>query len=357
MLPDAEILAVACETLDSLGIDKYTIKVRPFDLMMELLVLTKLRTQVNHRKILDGIFAVCGVPLDKTRAISSAVDKLDKVRAQYLAPLATSAPSSPSATVQMDWAGVKKEMVQDKGLDADVADRIGTYVKLKGASCAWILRFRVNLTHPAPQVRKTLSRSSRRMRRCARARRPSRDSPTWRSCSSTSTSTASLTGYESYIPVSTSADHPTHPQISFDLSLARGLDYYTGIIYEAVTEGSAPPIPSSSTAAPPKPKGKKPAGEDDVDESAVGVGSIAAGGRYDELVGMFSPSGSKIPCVGISFGVERIFSLMLLKAKAAGDEAARGKMTEVFVMSVGDGLLEERMKICAELWKAGIKVC
>lgn len=72
---------------------------------------------------------------------------------------------------------------------------------------------------------------------------------------------------------------------------------------------------------------------------------------------MFSPSGSKIPCVGISFGVERIFSLMLLKAKAAGDEAARGKMTEVFVMSVGDGLLEERMKICAELWKAGIKVC
>ena len=35
--------------------------------------------QINHRKILDGIFEVCGVPPDKIRTISSAVDKLDKV--------------------------------------------------------------------------------------------------------------------------------------------------------------------------------------------------------------------------------------------------------------------------------------
>lgn len=35
--------------------------------------------QLNHRKILDGIFEVCGVPADKIRTISSAVDKLDKV--------------------------------------------------------------------------------------------------------------------------------------------------------------------------------------------------------------------------------------------------------------------------------------
>lgn len=34
--------------------------------------------QLNHRKILDGIFEVCGVPSDKIRSISSAVDKLDK---------------------------------------------------------------------------------------------------------------------------------------------------------------------------------------------------------------------------------------------------------------------------------------
>lgn len=144
--------------------------------------------------------------------------------------------------------------------------------------------------------------------------------------------------------------------MSFDLSLARGLDYYTGIIYEAVTEGSAPPstssFPSPTTPAP-KSKSKAAPGEEEVDESTVGVGSIAAGGRYDELVGMFSANKTKIPCVGISFGVERIFAL--LNAKASG-EATKNKATEVFVVAVASGLLEERMKLCAELWSAGIKV-
>ena len=36
--------------------------------------------QINNRKILDGIFETCGVPAEKIRTISSAVDKLDKVR-------------------------------------------------------------------------------------------------------------------------------------------------------------------------------------------------------------------------------------------------------------------------------------
>jgi hypothetical protein len=91
MVPDAEILLILVEALDALGIENFTVK-------------------LNHRKILDGLFAVCGVPADKTRAISSAVDKLDK---------------SP-------WSEVRREMTVDKGLDEQVADRIGEYVKLKG---------------------------------------------------------------------------------------------------------------------------------------------------------------------------------------------------------------------------------
>ena len=35
--------------------------------------------QVNHRQLLDGMFAVCGVPEENFRSICSAVDKLDKV--------------------------------------------------------------------------------------------------------------------------------------------------------------------------------------------------------------------------------------------------------------------------------------
>jgi histidyl-tRNA synthetase len=61
MIPDAEILQIVNEVLTSLEIGSFTIK-------------------INHRKLLDGIFEVCGVPQGKIRLISSAVDKLDKVR-------------------------------------------------------------------------------------------------------------------------------------------------------------------------------------------------------------------------------------------------------------------------------------
>lgn len=91
MVPDAEALKVMSEILSTLPVGPFLIK-------------------VNHRMLLDGMFEVCGVPADKTRAISSAVDKLDK------AP----------------WGEVKKEMVEEKGLDGSVADKIGDYVKLKG---------------------------------------------------------------------------------------------------------------------------------------------------------------------------------------------------------------------------------
>lgn len=66
--------------------------------------------------------------------------------------------------------------------------------------------------------------------------------------------------------------------ISVDFTLARGLNYYTGIIFEA----------------------KGP--------SSVRMGSIGGGGRYDDLTGLFGVPG--IPGVGISFGVDRIYDVM-----------------------------------------------
>ncbi len=79
--------------------------------------------------------------------------------------------------------------------------------------------------------------------------------------------------------------------VSFDLSLARGLDYYTGLIYEAVLLG------------------------DNVDAKGepIHVGSVAGGGRYDKLVGMFDPKKRDVPCVGVSIGIERLFSIMEAK--------------------------------------------
>lgn len=152
--------------------------------------------------------------------------------------------------------------------------------------------------------------------------------------------------------------------VSFDLSLARGLDYYTGVIYEVVTEGSAGQLVPTSVAgaAPPKPS-KKPTkgGAEDEDRSndpSVGVGSVAAGGRYDNLVGMFSGK-NQIPCVGISFGVDRIFSITKARMVAQNSEAVRRTDTDVFVMAFGGkgftGLVKERLQVISKLWDAGIK--
>ena len=89
----------------------------------------------------------------------------------------------------------------------------------------------------------------------------------------------------------------------------------------------------------------------------IRVGSVAGGGRYDKLVGMFSgQKGSKgdVPCVGVSIGIERLFSIMesnIAKSKAL----VRQIETEVFVASAQKNLMEERMKLCADLWDGGIK--
>lgn len=162
MIPDAECLRVLSECLSALDLGDFTIK-------------------INHRKILDGIFSVCGVPEDKIRTISSAVDKLDK----------------------LPWLEVRKEMTDEKGLDPAVADLIGEYVQLKGGE--ELLEF----------LYKDVKLSAN-----ARAKEGLDDM-------------ALLFKYMNVMNVT--------KHTSFDLSLARGLDYYTGLIYEAVLEGSAPP--------------------------------------------------------------------------------------------------------------------
>ncbi|CDS10433.1 hypothetical protein LRAMOSA03109 [Lichtheimia ramosa] len=275
MIADAEILKILCEALTALDIGEYTVK-------------------LNHRKILDGIFEVCGVPEEKIRPISSAVDKLDK----------------------LPWEDVKKEMTEEKGLPEDVADKIGGYVKLKGGR----------------DLLETLSKDENLTKNA-----------------SASAGIADMALLFDYMDVFNITG-----KMSFDMSLARGLDYYTGIIYEAVTEKSAPPAMTDDKKQKPKTK----PGSDELDESTVGVGSIAAGGRYDNLVGMFSGTNKKgepnlkIPCVGVSIGVERVFSILMSKQKA---EDIKSNETQVFVIAVGDGLLKERMEIANQLWDADIK--
>ncbi|KAF5969404.1 histidyl-tRNA synthetase [Fusarium coicis] len=280
MLPDAEVIRIITEVFEGLGWNGgYTIK-------------------LNHRKILDGIFQVCGVPEDKIRTISSAVDKLDK----------------------LPWADVRKEMTEEKGLDGDVADRIGEWVVLKGKQ---------DLLEKLQSTESLAANESMKK------------------------GMEDLALLFEYLEAFDCLD-----RVSFDLSLARGLDYYTGLIYEVVTQGSAPevtPGQENAESKPSKKKGKKGSEDDDrSDDPTVGVGSVAAGGRYDNLVGMFSGK-SQIPCVGISFGVDRIFSITKAKMAAEKNAAVRNNDVDVYVMAFGQGYLKERMSVCAKLWESGIK--
>ncbi len=97
-------------------------------------------------------------------------------------------------------------------------------------------------------------------------------------------------------------------------------------------------------------------GDDQQGSEVPAVGSIAAGGRYDELVGMFSHKGNRVPCVGLSIGIERIFSILEARAKANKDQKIRTVETQVYVATGQKKMLEERLKVCKRLWDAGIKV-
>ncbi|KAM6953690.1 histidine--tRNA ligase isoform 2-T2 [Aplochiton taeniatus] len=259
MIPDAECLKIVYEILSELDLGDFRIK-------------------VNDRRILDGMFAVCGVPDAKFRTICSTVDKLDK----------------------MAWQDVRTEMVKEKGLSEEAADQIGEYVSMQGG-----------------------------MDLAERLLQDSKMSQSKQAC-------AGLTDMKqlfSYLQLFKVTD-----KVVFDLSLARGLDYYTGVIYEAILTQTGPAAAAQNGAG----------------EEGVSVGSVAGGGRYDGLVGMFDPKGRKVPCVGVSIGIERVFSIMEQKAEASA-EKIRTTEVQVMVASAQKNLLEERLKLTAELWDAGIK--
>ena len=121
----------------------------------------------------------------------------------------------------------------------------------------------------------------------------------------------------------------------FALQLARGLDYYTGVVFEAVLT---------------KYQYNPQLGDDQ-----MAVGSVFGGGRYDDLVQKIDPRARRIPCVGASAGVERIFAIKEHQMTESNIQIKTTE-TEVYVASAEKNLTEERMKLCAYLWSNSFKV-
>jgi histidyl-tRNA synthetase len=246
MVPDSESLCVVCDILDALPIGDFGVK-------------------VNHRRLLDAILDLCGVPSEKFRTICSAVDKLDKE----------------------PWEEVKREMVEDKGLKSEVADKIGTFVLQRGEP--WEMYNSLMDGKKFGEHKGALDAME------------------------------DLRILFEYLEAMGKLKF-----MSFDLSLARGLDYYTGVIYEAVC--------LSGTTQ---------------------VGSIGGGGRYDNLVSMFQEAGKITPCVGVSVGIERVFTLMEKRLEEERGDIKQPNVN-VLVASAGDGMMKEKMRVARILWDANI---
>jgi histidyl-tRNA synthetase len=178
--------------------------------------LTDTITKINHRGLLGNIMEACQVPLESRVATLTAIDKLDKIGLD----------------------GVREELAKAT-LDATVIGRIVEIVGISGEPSAVIERLR-------PLI------------------------------AGTDDGEANLREIADVFIYATEMGMAPE-RYSFDLSLVRGLGYYTGTIYETVLPGST-------------------------------LGSLGGGGRYDRLIGMFL--GRDLPCVGISFGIERIFDAL-----------------------------------------------
>lgn len=182
-----------------------------YDEVFNRLSLFDYELRINSRKILSALAKACNAT-DKLVAITTAIDKLDKISINKI-----------------------KIELAEKGLSEDQIELIEKYVSVSGSNEEKINQLIGLIGHVTESGR----------------------------------------GLEEIKKILT---HTTDKNIVVDFTLARGLNYYTGIIYEA----KAPAI--------------------------VQMGSIGGGGRYDDLTGLFGVPG--IPGVGISFGVDRIYDVL-----------------------------------------------
>ncbi|MFW6024773.1 MAG: histidine--tRNA ligase [Candidatus Woesearchaeota archaeon] len=115
--------------------------------------------------------------------------------------------------------------------------------------------------------------------------------------------------------------------IRYDLSLARGFDYYTGVVFEAIV----------------------------TDESGNKIGgSIAGGGRYDELVGLF---GSRdVPCIGYGIGVDRTIEALIELGNKKIKSIKDSPIAHIIVYLENDDYRKKALKLLDDLRSENINV-
>jgi histidyl-tRNA synthetase len=207
------------------------------------------RIQINHRGFLDGLFAALAIPVPLHVPVLRILDKVDKVPTEEMAAM------------------LAEPVAGQPGLGPEQASLLLSLSALTGANRARISRC-LDMTRGNAQAEAALGRLAQVLELVEAGIGPCDADPDGEAA-----------------------------QVFFTPSVARGLDYYTGIVYE--------------TFLPPR----------------YGVGSVMSGGRYDHLLGTMAAA--EIPAVGISLGIDR-----LLAALAADGEASAAASTGVLVCSL-----------------------
>lgn len=261
---DAELLMMLSDTLEALGLkrDDYIIK-------------------LNNRKLLDGVLEASGVALDdrvRRGIVLRAIDKLDRLGVDGVAALLGEG--------RKDESG---DFTKGAGLTAEQAH--------------WILAF------IAPDAKD----GEEHMQQVGTLLKSSKiGAEGWNEL-------------EQIVRLLQSCGYGPD-RIAFDTDVVRGLDYYTGAVFEAQLTF--------------------PVKNEDGEE--VVFGSVAGGGRYDDLVARFT--GQQVPATGVSVGVSRLMSALSSRGLMA---AAKVPLVVVTVFDKKDAASSFAM--VQELRSAGIR--
>jgi histidyl-tRNA synthetase len=212
--------------------------------------------KLNNRKVLSGIAEVIG-EADKLIDITVAIDKLDKIGLEKV-----------------------KEEMQNKGVSDLAIQKLDPILKMSG-----------DANEKLVTMKEVLS--------------------------------SSVVGLEGIEEIQTVIDKVAvlgldSAELDFDLTLARGLNYYTGSIFEVEAKG-------------------------------VQMGSIGGGGRYDDLTGIFGLK--DMPGIGISFGLDRIY---LVVEELGLFPSLEADFTQVLFVNFGENEADYCLKALRDLRKAGI---
>ncbi len=263
---DAEICMMAADTLERVGIARgdYAVK-------------------VNNRKVLDGVMEAVGLDGEddagRRLIVLRAIDKLDKVGAEGVAALLGAGRMDPSG-----------DFTKGAGLAAAQIERVLAFTAAGGSDVAATLANLRTVVAGSPRGEEGVSELAE---------------------------IAALVAAAAY----------DDGRVVIDPSVVRGLEYYTGPVYEAELTFEVK----------------------DEDGRPVRFGSVAGGGRYDGLVSRFR--GEPVPATGFSIGVSRLLAAL----KVLGKVGAEKTVGPVVVLVMDRERAADYQRLVKTLRDAGIR--